>query len=525
MIHQGPELIQAGKDVSEQCNVCVIGSGCGGASLAARLAEAGRSVVIVEQGGYYTKDDFDQRETHMLAKIDGGRGLHTSVDGSIAMTYGHNVGGASVHYWADSYRTPPDRLELWQQVFGIEGHTEQILKPHFEQIERDLHVFSATEPYTNRMNRLLHDGARQLGWSVKRVPQARKGCLSSGFCMQGCSYDAKQSQLITYIPRALEHGARLYSDMQAAQLVSDGGKVKRLVCRVLDRATGRPAGPKLTVRAKAFVVAAGGYGTPLFLLEQGLKSKLPAIGEHFFCNPCPMVHALFDENIVQWKNIPAAWGIDHFRRAKYDGNEQIFGRPGSGRYMEGGYLFMANQLQPATLAAVLPGFGQEHEKLMTSLPRLGGTICWIDDAEEGRVTLEDGRRKVHVPLTGGNAERIRDAFYKQARLLLAVGAREVIFGDTADTRIHHGGEIEKAVKRLDLRPARNVFAAPHPGGGARMGRSPETTVVDFDHRVHGFDNLYVSDPSVLPTPPSVDPSLTIMAFSFVAADRIRAALG
>jgi choline dehydrogenase-like flavoprotein len=49
--------------------------------------------------------------------------------------------------------------------------------------------------------------------------------------------------------------------------------------------------------------------------------------------------------------------------------------------------------------------------------------------------------------------------------------------------------------------------------------------VGFDHRVHGTDNLYVADPSVLPTAPSVDPSLTIMAFSFVAADAIQAALG
>ncbi len=525
MIRQGPELIKAGKDVSEKCDVCVIGSGCGGASLAARLAEAGKSVVIVEQGGYYTKDDFDQREAHMLAKIDGGRGLHTSVDGSIAMTYGHNVGGASVHYWADSYRTPQDRLELWEKVFGIEGHTEEILKPHFTRIEHDLNVHPATGPYTNHMNELLHSGAQQLGWHVARVPQARKGCVSSGFCMQGCSYDAKQSQLITYIPRALDHGARLYSDMRASRLVFDGAKAKQLECHVLDRATGRSRGPKLTVDAKAFVVAAGGYGTPFFLLEQGLKAKLPAIGEHFFCNPCPMVHALFDEDILQWKNIPAAWGIDHFRLAKYDGHQKIFGWPGAGRYMEGGYLLMANQLQPATLAAVLPGFGHEHEKLMTDLPRLGGTICWIDDAEEGRITLEDGRRKVYVPLTGENERRIRDAFYKQARLLLAVGAREVMFGDAADTRIHHGGEIEKAVKRLDLGPARNIFAAPHPGGGARMGKNPKDTVVDFDHRVHGFDNLYVSDPSVLPTPPSVDPSLSIMAFSFVAADRIKDALG
>ena len=107
MIRQGNELVREGRDVVEQADVCVVGSGCGGASLAAWLSERGRSVVVVEQGGYYTKDDFDQRELNMLAKIDGGRGLHASDDVSISLTYGNNVGGASVHYWADSPAAGP----------------------------------------------------------------------------------------------------------------------------------------------------------------------------------------------------------------------------------------------------------------------------------------------------------------------------------------------------------------------------------------------------------------------------------
>ena len=76
-----------------------------------------------------------------------------------------------------------------------------------------------------------------------------------------------------------------------------------------------------------------------------------------------------------------------------------------------------------------------------------------------------------------------------------------------------------------LGPARNVFAAPHPGGGACMGADPKTSVVGFDHCVHGTDNLYVADPSVFPTAPSGDPSLSIMAFSFVAADTLHSTLG
>lgn len=510
MIIQGHELAA---HTELACDVVIIGSGCGGATLALKLTELGHDVVVLEQGGYYTREDFDQREAHMLAKIDGGRGLDTSADGSVSLTYGNNVGGASVHYWADSYRTPPDRLARWSDDYGLQGHDLAALTPHFERIERDLNVHEADDSYVNAMNAKLATAAKGLGWDVKKVPQARRGCARSGHCMQGCAYDAKQSQLVTHIARADALGARIVSDVRAEQLVWSGRRVTGLRATVLDRGTQQPKGT-LTVSARQVVVAAGGFGTPTFLLRQGLKERLPHLGEHFFCNPCPMVHALYDEPIVQWRNIPAAWGVEEFRLARFDGD----------RYREGGYLLMPNQLQPAMLAAVLPGAGPEHRRLMAKMALLGGTIAWIDDAEEGSIRLEGGVRKVEVPLDGLNGQIVRDAWRKQCEVLFATGAEELLFGDAADTRITRPDQIEAAVAGIDLQPGRNVFAAPHPGGGARMGRGPHDSVVGFDHRVHGTDNLFVADPSVFPTAPSVDPSLTIMAFSYVAAEAVHGAL-
>lgn len=512
MIRAGAELTA---DVTETCDVCIVGSGCGGASLGVRLAEAGKSVVFLERGGSYTKADFDQREDDMLAKIDGGRGLDASEDLSVSLTYGNNVGGASVHYWADSYRTPPDRLALWRDQYGITGHEEATLRPFFDEIERDLHVHLAEPEKLNAMNHLVMKGAAELGWQGGPVPQARQGCVGSGYCMQGCAYDAKQSMLVTYLPRALARGARLYADCQAHRLEWSGSKVTALVARVLDRGSGRPTGRAVRVEANAFVIAAGGYGTPAFLLGQGLGKRLPALGRFTACNPCPMTHAVFDQDIIQWRGLPAGFGVDEFRLPRFDGRA----------YREGGYLLMPNQLQPGTLAAVLPGVGRAHRELMAKLPKLGGVISWIDDLPEGHVTLrDDGSPAYHVPLGGQNGQMLRDAYAKQAKMLFTVGAREVLFGDIHDTRIHSAGEIERAVAALEITPGSNTLAAPHPAGGARMGHDPRESVVAMDHRVHGTDNLFVADPSVFPTAPSVDPSLTIMAFSAVAAARVAAML-
>ncbi|HEY1098419.1 MAG TPA: GMC family oxidoreductase [Myxococcota bacterium] len=506
---------QLHNDTVDEADVVVIGSGCGGAALACRLAEAGKKVIVVEQGGYHARTDFDQRELHMLAKIDGGRGLDAASDGGVSFTYGNNVGGASVHYWADSFRTPPDRLAYWQREYGMTGHDLATLTPHFATIENDLNVHLADDGYVNPMNAKVRDAARALGWHVEKVPQARRGCVRSGHCMQGCAYDAKQSQLVTYIPRALSAGARLYADVRALRFSSTTGTCRTLECAVLDRSSGLPTGVKLTLKAKAFVVAGGGYATPELLLRQpGVKERLPHLGEHFFCNPCAQAHAFFDDDITQWRNIPAAWGVEQFRLPTY----------ANGAWVEGGYLLMANQLHPGMLAACLLVSPRRQREIMGQYKRLGGTIAWIDDVETGRVRLDgglDARRVIDMPLDGDNGRRLRDAWRKQARLLFKAGAREVFFGDVNDTRLSPGDDVDAGVAGIDLRPGRNVFAAPHPGGACRMATSAAHGVVDMEHRLFGSDNIYVADPSVWPSPPSVDPSLTIMAFSFVCADIIR----
>ncbi|MBI3396534.1 MAG: GMC family oxidoreductase, partial [Spirochaetia bacterium] len=167
-------------------DVCVIGSGCGGATAAKKLLQKGFKVIVLEQGGYYTTDTFDNHELNMAGKVSGDRNLFTTTDGNVNLLFGHNVGGASVHYWADSYRTPDDRLLLWEKKFGITGHRKEDLEPAFAELDKRLNVHPAGDEFLNQMNRLVEKGSHKLGWHGHRVPQARKNCQKSGHCMQGC---------------------------------------------------------------------------------------------------------------------------------------------------------------------------------------------------------------------------------------------------------------------------------------------------------------------------------------------------
>jgi choline dehydrogenase-like flavoprotein len=508
-------------DRREQADVLVIGSGAGGATVAMRLAEAGKRVLVLERGGYYTgladpldparpgRGELDQREDDMLVRIDGGRGLTTTRDGNVNLTYGNCVGGATVHYWADSYRTPPDRLARWESEFGIEGHGEDALRPHFEALEHDLNVHPAGDEYYNGCNRLFRRGAEALRWRGEPVPQARRGCVRSGYCMQGCAYDAKQSMLVTYVPRALRAGALVLADCRVDRILAEGGRAVGATAEVIDRATNRPTGVRVEARAKCVVLAAGGYGSAPILLRSGLANSSGQVGRNLHANPCSMVFGLFDEDVVMWRNIPAAYGCLEWRLARRDER---------GRYREGGYLLMPNQLGPAALAAFLPGFGAEHRRLMEALPRLGSTIAWIDDVETGTIELgPDGEARYQLPIGGDNERMLRDSMKKGALLLLAAGAKEVFVADPRGTRVT--GERDAAkLDAVPIGPGAMSFAAPHPAGACRMGRDPARSVVSPTGETHDVRGLYVADPSVFPTAVSVDPSETIIAFSHWLAE-------
>lgn len=496
--------------------VCIIGSGCGGATLAKRLTDFGIDVIMLEQGGYYPARDMDQNELNMAGKITAERNMATSHDNGNLLTYGQNIGGASVHYWADSYRTPQFKLDEWEQQYGMIGHGAADLAPAFDDIEQSLNVHPATDEYFNTMNSLIKDASGRLGWHGHRVPQARKYCVKSGHCMQGCLYDAKQSQMVTHIPRAIAQGARVIADAKADQLLFEGSDVKALRVQMMDRRTNRPSGVELTIKATQFVVAAGGFNSAFFMMRQGMQEQLPALGKHFSMNPSVIVHGLYDQPITLWRNIPAAYGVDEFVQRRYaDGN-----------YQEGGYLIMANQMHPATLAASMPGFGDDHAALMEKLPNLGGTISWLDDVpdELGEIRMDGkGNRVVFYEYGAVTQKVLRDSLTKQAELQFAAGARELVVAGFQGIRL---GSLDD-IKQLDdiTFTAGGLFmAAPHPGGGCRMGSDARTSVVDHQHKVHGYNNLFVSDSSVFPTSSALDPSLTIMAFSYRAADAIKAAL-
>lgn len=499
-------------DVEITCDVCVIGTGAGGAVLAAGLAERGQKVVMLEEGGYVTTEQFDLRETNMFPKLYQERGTRATADLAIAILQGRGVGGSTTINWTTCYRTPDRILAHWQKVHGLEGLDSAALSPHFDAVEQRLSITEWPLALVNPNNRVLVDGCTKLGWEVTPLKRNVKGCVNSGYCSVGCVVDGKQAMHVTYIPDALAAGADLFADTRAVRLETAGERVVAVHAEVLDTVTGRPTGVSVVVRPKVTAVCGGAINSPALLLRSGLPEG--GVGRRTFLHPVVAMGAEWDRAIEGWAGAPQSAASHQFIDR---GPDKI------------GFFLECPPMQPMLASTAFIGFGKAKQDKLANLKNLSTLIALSVDGllpgdEGGTVSLRpDGRVRVDYPITAPLVESFREAHDKMARILLAAGARRV--------NSLHLEPVEFAAEadlpRLAAAPygalEHPIFTA-HQMGGCCMGRDPATSVVDSDLRHHRVANLFVVDGSALPTALGVNPSETIYGLSHRACDVVAAAV-
>jgi len=482
--------------VSERADAVVVGSGAGGAPIAAALAEAGLEVVLLEAGARVETREFDGDAATMLARL---MKAATAADSGMELYAGACVGGSTVVNDALCWRPPPEALARWRGEHGLTGLSEAALAPYVDRVWVQIGAAPTERRNLSRNARLLARGAQRLGWAGEAMARNVRGCVNLGLCNLGCPSGAKQSALVTWVPRAERAGARVVPLARVERVRVEGRRVRGVEGVRLDPATGTPAGP-LRVEAPLVVLAAGVLETPALLLRSGV-----AAGQGLQFHSSVYVTARFAEPVFGFYGPTMAYAVTEF--------SDVHGRRGPGFMLENG-----TASAPVT-ASSLPGFGVPLERAMAALPQLARTVVVLRDDTRGRLSLgRDGGARIAYDPTPGDRARIGEAIRRLAQLYLAAGAEEVWLPVEGSAPIRSPGELAALDGRLLGARDLTLLYAVHLFGGACMGGDRERSVCDESGAVRGVAGLYVGDASALPTNTGANPQVTIMANALRVAE-------
>ncbi|WP_280500978.1 GMC family oxidoreductase N-terminal domain-containing protein, partial [Nocardia farcinica] len=281
------------EDATLDCDVVVVGSGAGGGTAAAVLAEAGLDVVVLERGGYYDDADFGAGELDALTKLYA-PGPNATAEGLLTLVAGGCLGGGTVVNWSTSLRTPDTVREEWAGIGAKQFATEEFSEA-LDAVEKRLSVNFDRSTISAR-DTVLERGAKALGWDMGPLPRnvtdACDAGVECGRCGYGCRVGAKQSVTKTWLSDAAARGARLVVGADVRHIEVKAGRAEGVVARTEE-------GARLHVRAKAVVVSAGAVQTPALLRRSGLRNK--NIGAHLRLHPASAVFGVFDEELRPWE--------------------------------------------------------------------------------------------------------------------------------------------------------------------------------------------------------------------------------
>ncbi len=496
-------------DTTLDADVVVVGSGAGGGVVAAELAVAGKSVVVLEKGGYYNEADFSGREAEMMPKLYLKRGLQATRDLSLSILAGSCLGGGTVVNWSTSFRAPDEVLGEWERDFGLSGIAGPDFQAHYDAVAARVGV-NTDDSAPNANNAVIEKGCATLGYHWGVIPRNASDCRQRcGACGYGCPYGRKQSTMLTYLQDAAERGARFVVNCSVERVTIDRGAATGVVALTSDPVTGERH--RVTVRARAVVVAAGALHSPAILLRSGVKSE--HLGRNLRLHPVVALAGIFPDPVRPWQGSPQTRYSDELGHPPDGYGVKIEMAPG----------------HPGLLALSLPWeSGRQHKEQMTEIDRSAAMIVLARDKNSGSVSLDrHGEPVVEYPLGAHERQQLTLGAIAGVRVLLAAGAPRVAPQHTPRTthdpppRPQQAPAFARTIAARGLEPNRVMLFSAHQMGTCRMAADPARGVIGDDNGVFGVRGLYVADGSTFPTASGVNPMLTILALAHRAAQAVK----
>ena len=499
---------------SETVDVVVIGTGAGGAPALARLALAGRSVVALEAGRWwsptveYAQDEVAQSSLYWLDE--------RLSAGSDPTAFGKNnsgcgVGGSTLHYGAFAPR-PDQRDFSLRTEFGV-GEDWPVkfaeLLPYLEEAEKflgvsgpDLYPWDPGRKYwlpplsLNGPAQLMERGCRGVGVRTAAAPlltlsqpyaqpgyDERPACIHCGFCHQGCPNTSKTSMDVTYLPLAVSAGAEIRAECFVHDFELDTqGRITGVVYRHDDK--------DFRQSCRAVFLCAGAIETPRLLLHCGLANSSGQVGKNFMAHIATQVWGTFVEEVRPYKGFPASLISEDTIRP-------------TGADFAGGYLIQSLGIVPVTWAVQVARARQ-----------LWGPAL-VDHIQNFNHVAGIGINGDCLPSTGNFlelSEELDGRGFPKPIIHLSLGENERKMRNHSDDLMR---AIWSNAGGSDLWTADRTA---HTIGTCRMGTDPDRAVVDPHGRSFNIPNLWISDNSTFSSALAANPALTIIALSLRSAD-------
>jgi len=467
-------------------DVLIIGSGAGGATTAAVLAEAGLDVLIVEEGEWV-----DQGATvpFSLEQMDrqyraGGVTVALGLP-SIAYTEGRCAGGGTEVNSGLYWRPPGDVLQRWRDEFRIADFDPDEVLSIADEVERDISVSTVPDGYTEPSD-VLRRGADNLGWRNGEIPRWMKypSHAPSG---------ERQSMTLTYLPRAMRAGARMATGCRIDRLVRSGGVAISADTTLAD-------GRRGTITFRTVFVCGGAIQSPALLQRSGVRGH---IGKTLAVHPTVKLAARFTDELNVPDDVPV-------HQVKEFAPHLSFGGSAS---------------NPGLVALSLLDQWSTFQHAITEWRKISVYYAAITSEGLGRVRSFPRMKDpvVTYGLTFRDRELLRSGLGRLALLMLEAGAVEVYPSFKGAPSVKN---------RRDLATMQHAFAATkasvmtvHLCSTVPMGELEGRTGANSFGLVHGCNNIYVNDASLLPTAPGVNPQASVMAFAIRNARRFVASGG
>ena len=497
-VYKNSKIKKRENSIPKNLEVAVIGSGAGG-GIAANLLNQKYEVGIFDKGhfpnGETNNETFGYHNFYETNAIQQTRGY------KVQLLAGMGIGGGTSINWTTSLRTPDNILSEWDALTQQNNYfNSDSFNKSLDYICQNLNVDETNNKIPQKEIKLAQ-GLELNKTSYKIIPRNTKNndCLESGFSTFGHSDDTINSSYKSWFSKDKFNEENIYSNTHVKSLSISNGKATHVNVE--------HNGQSYSVAVEKVILASGSLNTPKILLNSGYKNK--HLGQHLKLHPVSGVAGKFSELQNPWAgSMQGIYSDDNlFRKDNY------------------GYLLEGLPMHPSLFFPFFPNNQDNFADFISSYNYWSGSIVLTSDTSSGSIINKNPQHLWKYNLNNFDHGNLLHGIESLVKANFLAGAEEIMVATspTMHWKRESNEDIESfigKVRKVRNEPFRILLGSAHQMGTARIHPNPSEGVVDLNGKVHGLENVYITDSSTFPRCSGVNPMITIQAMSHFLASKI-----